>query len=72
MIFGNPATVKITANVTGEAAAEKITFDGIAYNNQMTPEEAATQINKIFNIVSREVTESCMKRIITQEAKDNG
>lgn len=70
MTFENPPTVKITANVAGEAAAEKITFDGIAYDAQTTPENAATQINKIFNIVSKQVAAQGMKRIITQEAYD--
>ncbi len=70
MTFENPPTVKITANAAGDVAAEKITFDGIAYDPQTTPENAATQINKIFNIVSRQVAAQGMKRIITQEAYD--
>jgi len=72
MTFGNLATVKITANVANEAAADKVTFDGVAYDPTLTPEDAATQINKIFSIVGREVTANGMKRIITQEAKENG
>jgi len=71
MIFGNPATVKITAPIADSASAQKIAFDGIT-SSQITPEEAETQINKIFGIVDKSVSSYGMTRTAVQEATDNG
>lgn len=72
MIFGNPATVKITAPIADSSSAQKIAFDGITSDSQITPEEAETQINKIFSIVDKSVSSYGMTRTAVQEATDNG
>ena len=71
MIFANQNTVKISAPTTG-GSANTITFDGITSDNSLTPEAAASQINKILDIASKEVSPYGMKRISTQEAVENG
>lgn len=65
MTFENPITVKITAPIVEDGGT--ITFDGISIETT-TPENATSQINKIFNIVGKNVAPQGMKRIITQEA----
>lgn len=68
MVFTNPATVKITA----ETGTSTITFDGITSNSELTPENAAEQINKFLDLVNKSVSAYGMKRTVVMEAVDNG
>lgn len=67
MTFENPVTIKITSTVI--ETGNNITFDGISIQ-ATTPENAATQINKIFSVASQTVTPQGMKRTIIQEAQE--
>lgn len=70
MTFENTATVNISAKLSG--MTNKITFSGITNSNDLTPENAATQINKILAIVNKSVSATGMIKTITQEAIANG
>ena len=66
MTFTTKSTAKISAKYSDSAA--KITFDGVTNSDDITPEIAKTQIDKILAIVGKACTASGMIRTITQEA----
>jgi len=68
MTFENMETVKITATLTN--TTNKISFNGVTNDDNLTPETAQTQINKILAIVGTSVSTSGMTKTITQEAID--
>lgn len=70
MTFANTATVKISAYLG--TTTNRITLDGITNDDTLTPENAATQINKILKIADQSVSATGMIKTITQEAVNNG
>lgn len=68
MVFANPVTVKITA----ETGTSTMAFDGVTASTELTPENAAEQINKFLNLVNKSVVADGMKRTVVMEAVDNG
>lgn len=69
MIFNDKPYLKITAGIVG--SKNKVTTDGIT-SQAFTPEEAKTQLDKLFGVVGKSVQTDGMVRIRTEEAIDNG
>ena len=69
MEFEDKQTAKISAQLVG--MTNRITIDGTT-GDKPTPENAATQINKLLDIVGQSVSPIKMTRTVTQEAIDNG
>lgn len=69
MIFQTKPVATIKAKTVG--STETTTINGVTTGNT-TPENAASQINKVLNIVGKEIGTSGMIRVQTEEAVDNG
>ena len=69
MVFTEKATAKIQAQITG--TTNTMTIAG-TNATETDPENAATQINKLLDVVGKSVTTSGMVKIVEQEAVTNG
>ena len=69
MIFATKPVATITAKTVG--STEKTTVPGVT-TATTTPDNAATQINKILSVVGKEIGTSGMIRTQTEEAINNG
>lgn len=70
MAFVTKPVAKIVANLSDNSST--ITVDGITADDTLTETTATTEINKVLDIVGKEITSTGMKRILTQEVSNNG
>lgn len=70
MAFVTKPVAKIQANLTGTTTS--IVVDGITAADTLDETTATTEINKVLDVVGKEITSTGMKRILTQEVSNNG
>ena len=70
MAFVRKPVAKIQANLTGTTTT--ITVDGITAASTLNETTAATEINKVLDVVGKSIVTTGMKRIITEEVGSNG
>lgn len=68
MTFQAKGVAKLTAKYTG--SQNTVTFHGITTANDLTPETAKTQADKILTIVGRSCVTTGMTRTRTEEATE--
>ena len=67
-VFASKPTVTVAAYETG--TNQKLSISGITSDLSVTPDTAATQINKFLDIVGRSVGTLKMERTVKQEAAE--
>lgn len=68
MTFQAKGVAKLTAKYTG--SQNTVTFHGITTANDLTPENAKAQADKILDLVGRSCATSGMTRTRTEEATE--